>query len=103
MAGVGQQNNLMVVRDLRDKLSTSSANSSFAADATPAILPSASTNTAVVLHNPMHVTLASMPELVNLVRRCMKHEVQAAEVRLQHLVDLVQLALWIDQWVPLTT
>jgi hypothetical protein len=102
MAAIGQQNNLRVVRDLRDKLAAASTTSSSTADTTPAILPSASTSTAVVLHNPSHAALSSLPELANLVRKCMKHDVKAAEVRLQRLVDLVQLALWIDQWAPST-
>ena len=82
---------MIVLRDLRDKfISLSTANNP------PAILPTApaaSTSTAVVLHTES----TPMPELVNIVRRCMIHEVKAAEARLQRLIDLVQLALWIDQ------
>jgi hypothetical protein len=91
MAAIGEQNNMIVLRDLRDKFtSLSSANHA------PAILPmalAASTSAAVI----PHATSTSMQELADIVRRCMKNDVQATEFRLQRLVDLVQLALWIDQ------
>jgi hypothetical protein len=86
LAAISEQSNLQIVGQLKDLMVESRSASSSTPSST--LSPDVSTQSSSLMDN-----------LSVIVRRCANNDLQGAEIRLQTLIDLVRLALWIDQYV----